>query len=188
MRREPAEYNWRRLQFDETVLSEIPGYPRRSSPRGNQQVQYVVVHHMAMIGKGDGKANDACVVAWRRRQASAHYGVDGVYVRQFVWDRDSAWAVGNLTANRRSISIEHANSTRGPTWMVSLRTWRRGARLAGTLCWVYGLGVPEAGVTIRRHRDACGGCTECPGPYLGKVIWLAYVRRARKVYQRLVAG
>lgn len=184
-RRNPDEYNWDQLEFDETILADIPGYPRRQTPRGNEKLSFIAVHHMAMVGRGDGKANDALVITWRSRQASAHYGVDGVYIRQFVWDNMSAWAVGNLTQNKRSISIEHANSTRGPQWMVGWRTWRRGARLVGTLHHVYQLGRPVKDVTVRRHRDCCAGCTACPGPYLGGIIWGAYVRRAQKVYDKL---
>lgn len=183
-RRTPEEYNWNELEFDETVLSEIDGYPRRWSSREGSRIGFVVVHHMAMIGKGAGAANDACVRAWRTRKASAHYGVDGKNVRQFVWDSDMAWAVGNLSANRRSISIEHANSSASPEWRVSETTWKNGARLVGYLCWKYAIGRPKAGTTLRRHKDFAD--TACPGPFLGGSNWDEYEREAQKVYDALV--
>jgi LysM repeat protein len=185
-RRTPAEYDWRELEFDETILEDIPGYPRRHSSRNGMKIQFVVIHHMAMVGKGDGKANDACVRAWRTREASANYGVDGKHVRQFVWDSNGAWHSGNSTANRRSIGIEHANSTAGPKWLVGEATWLTGAKLVGFLCWKYDIGRPHAGTTVRRHRDFMS--TACPGPFLGGTNYDEYVAEAARHYDRLVGA
>lgn len=185
-RRAPEDYNWRELEFDETILADIPGYPRRHTSRNGMRIQFVVIHHMAMRGNGSGSANDACVRTWRSRQASANYGVDGKHVRQFVWDSDASWNAGNLTANKRSIGIEHANSTAGPKWLVSEATWRTGAKLVGFLCWKYDIGRPKAGTTVRRHRDFMG--TACPGPFLGGTNYDEYVAEAARVYDKLTRG
>lgn len=179
MRRTPAEYDWDKLQFDETILT------KHFTEGDHRIIKFVAVHHMAMVGTGNGAALDAVYRTWQVRPASAHYGIDGIYVRQFVWDRDIAWAVGNWTNNVKSISIEHANSTGKPGWMVAWRTWRRGARLVAHLHKTYDLGRPERDVTVRRHRDCCSRCTECPGPYLGGVIWKWYCKRAGRVYDKI---
>lgn len=179
-RRQPEDYRWNFLLFDETILRKH--FTEREPGR---MIDFIVIHHMAMVGQGDGKANDVVYRAWQTRPASAHYGIDGEYVRQFVWDKDIAWACGNWRANERSISIEHANETGKPRWTVSDETWHHGARLVAHLCKVYKLGRPTANRTVKRHRDTCNGCTECPGPYLGDKIFSQYVARAAAVYDRL---
>lgn len=180
-RRTPAQYDWAKVEFDETILADIDGYPRRQMSRDGQKIQFIVIHHMGMVGDGDGDANDACIRTWRERPASAHYGVDGKNIRQFVWDSMAAWGAGDLTANKRSISIEHANSTGKPSWKISDDTLKTGARLVAHLCHVYKLGRPEWGKTMRPHRDFTS--TACPGPYLNGSD--AYEAEAQRVYDSL---
>ena len=180
-RRKPAEYNWSKLQFDQTILTKHFTAPRR------KKIAFVVVHHMTIVGKGDGKANDACYQVWQSRPASAHYGVDGKFVRQFVWDGNAAWSTGNSTGNHAGISIEHANSASGPTWTISDETWKTGAKLAAHLHYVYKLGRPTSkkggrSGTLRKHSSFTS--TACPGPYMDK-IWDRYVEEAQRVYDLL---
>lgn len=184
-RREPTQYDWTKVRFDETILADIDGYPRRQRSRDGHAIEFLVIHHMAMVGRGDGSANDACIRTWRQREASAHYGVDGPHVRQFVWDSMAAWGAGNLAANVRSISIEHANSTGSPSWKVSDDTLKTGARLAAYLCHVYKLGRPEWGTTLRRHGEFTQ--TACPGPYLGSAAADEYEAEAQRIYDLLAA-
>src|SRR5699024_2613972 len=107
-RRSPSQYNWAKLRYDETILD------KHYTPQSSKNVRFIVVHHMTIIGSGSGAALDACYNVWQNRRASAHYGVDGNLVRQYVWDKDFAWATGSTIGNRDCISIEHANSTSGP--------------------------------------------------------------------------
>lgn len=179
-RRTIEQYNWPTLEFDETLLRV------HFTSQSSKIVKAIVVHHMAMVGTGDGKALDAIYRTWQVRPASAHYGVDGKYVRQYVWDRDRAWATGNRTANATTISIEHANSTGKPTWKVSDQTMKTGARLVAQLHWVYRLGRPIAGKTLHKHKDYVG--TECPGPYLGGTHWDEYVKLAQADYDLISAN
>lgn len=191
-RRKPSEYNWATVEVDETFL---PSEPRRIHHPRRQPIEFVVVHHMAMVGKGDGSANDACMRTWRTREASAHYGVDGIYVRQFVSDGDEAWATANSQGNQAGISIEHANSNTAPLWKVSSDTWHTGAKLAAALHVLYKLGRPVDGVT-RNHAVVSGSLfkhsdfysTACCGPYLGGKIWAAYVQEAQRQYDLMVKG
>src|SRR5690606_19133637 len=137
-RRSPSQYNLRKLRVDETILKKHFTAPRRG------KIKFVVVHHMTIIGTGDGRANDACYRVWQSRQASAHYGVDGKYIRQFVWDGNAAWSTANTTGNHNGISIEHANLTAGPSWKISETTWKTGAMLAAYIHLAYGLGRPTS--------------------------------------------
>lgn len=175
-RRSRSEYNWSKLQFDETILRKHITSPRRG------KIKFVVAHHMTIIGKGTGSANDACYNVWQSRPASAHYGVDGTHVRQFVWDSNAAWSTANTTGNHSGISIEHANSTAGPSWRIAEDTWKTGAKLAGHLHKAYGLGRPVSGKTLRKHREFFA--TACPGPYMDS-IWGQYVREAQRAYDEI---
>ncbi len=181
-RRTPAEYNWSKVEFDEQIL---PAKPARSSLR-TETIQFVVVHHMTIVGKGTGSALDACRKVWATREASAHYGVDGKYVAQFVWDNRAAWATANRHGNHAGISIEHANSTAGPAWEVSEDTWRTGAKLVAHLHVAYKLGRPNPGKTLFQHSSF--HATACAGPYLGKTIWGQYVLEAQRIYDEIVGA
>lgn len=176
VRRTPSEYDWSKQEFDERILTKHITSPRRS------KVAFIVAHHMTVLGDGKGKANDACYSIWQTREASAHYGVDGSHVMQFVWDNNAAWATANTTGNHAGISIEHANSTIGPKWEISETTWKTGAKLAAYLHVTHKLGRPVAGTTLRRHSDFFA--TSCPGPFMAS-IWNKYVKEAQRVYDSI---
>ena len=54
--------------------------------RGGAEIEFVTLHHMAMIGD-----IDDCVRVWQDRPASAHYTVSTTgEIGQAVWDRDTA--------------------------------------------------------------------------------------------------
>lgn len=187
-RRNPSQYNWDALEFDETILPADP--PRYNSPR-QAGIEFVVLHHMTVLGNGDGGALDTCVNIWRTREASAQYGVDGGQVRQFVWDNDAAWATANWDGNHRGVSIEHANSAVGDAsgWPVAESTWRTGARLTAYLHKTYGLGRPwtKGGMagTVRVHQ--CFFATGCPGPFMMANLD-NYVAEAARVYDAITGG
>lgn len=176
-RRTPEQYDWNQLLFDETWLT------KHYTPQSSKRLRAVVVHHMASVGNGHGSALDGAYRTWQTRPASAHYGVESNLVRQYVRDKDRAWSVGNRKANSETISIEHANSTGGPSWKVSDTTWRTGAKLAAYLHVRYGLGRPVKNVTLKRHKDFGG--TICPGPYMDS-IFDQYVGEAQRVYDAIV--
>lgn len=183
-RRSPDQYNWEALEFDELILGKHITSPRQ------QKIAFVVVHHMTIVGTGTGSANDACYNVWQTRQASAHYGVDGPDVTQFVWDADAAWATGSYVGNHAGLSIEHANSQGAPGWQVSEVTWRNGARLAAHIHKLYGLGRPTSNGdgswgTLRAHHSFFG--TACPGPYL-LGIWNSYLEEVQRVYDIITRG
>lgn len=186
-RRSPAQYSFSRLEFDETLLT------KHFSPLAGRDIDCVVVHHMTITGL-DGATNalTACYKVWQDRQASAHYGVQGQQIRQYVWDKDYAWATGSTQGNLHGISIEHTNTTREPNWLVSTLTWKTGAKLAAAIHVKYKLGRPVKDKTIRKHSSFTS--TACPGPYLGRATkagdgpWDLYVKEAQRQYDLMVGA
>lgn len=178
-RRQPHEYDFVKCLFDETIL---PVSPRRITSPRRQKVSFIVLHHMAMVGHGE-DALTACSNAWLKRAASAHYGVADGFIRQYVWDRDEAWATANSLGNQAGISIEHANSTGGPTWQVSPDTLLAGAKLVAALHHFHNLGRPVWGKTLFQHSNFYN--TACAGPYLGHDVLPQYVAQAQHQYDIL---
>ncbi len=175
-RRTPSQYNWDKLEFDETILT------KHFTPKKSRKIKFVVIHHMTIVGKGTGSANDACYRTWQSRKASAHYGIDGKHVRQFVWDRNVAWATGHILGNANGISIEHANRLAAPTWSVSEDTLAQSVRLTAQIHKTHGLGRPTDGKTLKQHRSF--KATACPGPYIVG-HWDGYVAKVRREYDRI---
>ncbi len=155
-----------------------------------RKIAFVIWHHMTIVGNLRGRANDDCKRVWGSRPASAHYGVDGDDVAQFVRDEDAAWSTGNSVGNHAGLSIENANSSRGPKWLVDQRTWMNAAMLTALLHVKHGLGRPTSNPsgrtgTLRQHRWWTS--TACPGPYLVS-IWHVIVAQAQKFYDELEHG
>lgn len=180
-RRSPAEYDFAALKFDDRLIS------KNFNVTSGRTIKAIVAHHMVIRDQDPDEpdALDAMARVWQGTETSAHYGVDGRFVGQFVNDKDIAWAVGNWAGNQETISIEHTNSTldepgSANDYHVSDETWRTGARLAGNLHKVYGLGRPVMNVTLRQHNTYSS--TMCPGPYLGGIIWPLYCAEAQRVY------
>lgn len=128
-----------------------------TSGRGGARLRYIVLHHNAGINM----STRDCYNAWQKREASAHYQVekDGT-IGQLVHDSDTAWHAGNLTANRESIGIEHANISGAPAWDISEATIDAGAHLTAALCRAYGLGLPVWGKNVFPHSNFSS--TACP--------------------------
>src|SRR3990167_4207093 len=90
------------------------------------------------------------------RIASAHYGIGGSVIHQYVKEDDTAYHSGNLTVNRESVGIEHEG---GPDLPISETTIQTSIKLVADICKRYGI-VPS-GDTIKRHSDFKS--TACPG-------------------------
>lgn len=153
-----------------------------NSGRGGKKVQYITRHHMA--------ANwnlAQCVNMWNTSQTSAHYTINGTGgVGQAVYDGNTAWSNGNYASNQVSISIEHANSSLGPSWSISDATIRAGARWAAALCLYYKLGRPVFGKNIRDHKEF--NSTACPMHLAnGGKYHAAWMSEAQSFYDLLAA-
>lgn len=96
-------------------------------------------------------------------QVSAHYGVDGRVVHQYVHEKDYAFANGDTYANRHGISIEHAGGYLrlgrrvSPTW----RTHETSAHLVAEIADRWKLGRLVVGKNVYPHKHF--KATECPG-------------------------
>lgn len=140
----------------------------------------VTIHHNA------GRLSHQGVLdVWKVRPASAHFDVDGNgAVAQYVEANEFAWATGSRTGNSESISIEMCNQTLAPDWLVSEKTWREAARLAGFLFATEIEGKPRPSST-NFHMHSYWNSTVCAGPAIKQVFPLM-LAEAQKSYDSFV--
>lgn len=122
----------------------------------------VTLHH-----NGGRLSHQGVLNVWKSRPASAHFDVDAAgAVAQYVKVNEYAWAVGNTSGNQTSISVEMANATVSPSWVVSDTTWKSAARLAG---WLFAkvIGVRPSSSNFFYHHH--WSSTACAGPYMDKI-------------------
>lgn len=103
---------------------------------------------------------------WKTREASAQFQVDGQgALGQYVRVNEYAWATGTTQGNKESISIELANATLAPDWLVAEVTMMEGARLAG---WLFAkvIGVRPTRENLHVHHD--WKQTLCAGPCIDR--------------------
>lgn len=185
VRRNPDQYNWSEMEFNEELL-----LPRNFTAPRKGTIQFFVIHHMIVLNRdsAENEANRACYDIWinQGREASANYGVDGDFIDQFVYDGNAAWGNGNYWANHNSIVVEHANKTldlpgTDNDYVVDERTFYNGAKLVAYGHHKYGL-VPTKNVTIRQHREFYA--TACPGPYMIR-HWDRYCQLVHDLYHEI---
>lgn len=167
--RTPETYNWDKLEFKNMLL---PSNLYTKGRAGNR-IEYFTIHHMIILDRET--KNESPLVACRNvwvngREASAHYGVSGDYVAQYVWDNDTAWSNGDRESNRRTIAVEHANKTLDlpgteNDYLIDEKTFFTGARLIAHGHHLHNL-KPKRNVTVRRHGEFSS--TACPGPYMNR--------------------
>lgn len=123
----------------------------------------VTIHH-----NGGNLTLGGVLQTWVNRPASAHFDCDSNgNVGQYVEVHDYAWAVGNTSGNESSISIEMADATFAPDWIVAEATWKAAARLCGWLhANVIGFRPTDQSVFPHQHWSS----TDCPGPYVLKIF------------------
>lgn len=130
--------------------------------KGRVSIQKIFVHHMAgnLTVKQCGSVFDS-------RQASAHYGINGTDIGQYVDESDTAWHCGNWYWNQRSIGIELANDG-GANWHVSNSTVQTAIKLIADICRRNGIEelryTGDMSGNLCMHKWVCS--TSCPGPYL----------------------
>lgn len=131
------------------------------------QVEALVIHYTD--GKGNARENAEYFSRDEGQQGSAHYFVDDEGIYASVPEDDTAWAVGNLQANARTISIEVCSN--GEDFTTAEMTHLQ--RLVCALMDYYGFSDDK----VIRHYDAfdyfsprvSGGWIDprkcCPAPY-----------------------
>lgn len=179
VQRTPPQYDWDKALFNDRRLTKHFTSPRRS------KITHVTLHHMTIVVPGSGSNStsslEGCYKTWQTREASANYGVSGNQVWQYVSDNDAAWSDADSASNHSTLSIEHTNSTPGPSWQISDETMKTGARLVAHLHKLYALGRPSR-KTVRMHRDYYA--TSCPGPYMVAHLSV-YIAEAARVYDEI---
>ena len=140
------------LDSDWEAANNTTGY--RGTPQG------FCIHHSA------GMTLDM-VPTFLANQTSAHYGIKGHQVRQFVSDAQGAWATGNTWANTWLLHIECANSAGEPDWPVAEETVDTLVEFLAGKCREHGIGGLAVGGNLFGHRDFYN--TFCPGVLYGRL-------------------
>lgn len=125
----------------------------------------IVIHHAASTSLD----SVGQVFSQYGRGASAHYGVGGSQIHQYVREEDTAWHCGDWPGNCCTIGIEVVNSTGAPTWQVSDESFATLVKLVADIAKRNNLGKIKFGPndtypTLSAHRD--WSPTYCPGDYL----------------------
>lgn len=131
------------------------------------KIRGIVIHHAASTSLD----SIGQVFSQPGRGGSAHYGVGGKQVHQYVREEDTAWHCSNWAGNSATIGIETTNSTGAPDWKVSDETFDTLCKLVAEIAKRNGLGKlwinPDADFpALSGHKDWQGAATVCPGPYL----------------------
>jgi N-acetyl-anhydromuramyl-L-alanine amidase AmpD len=123
--------------------------PYFTAGRQGAKIDSIVVHWMVTTLAGA----DAEFTHGSRR-VSAHYGIEGATVHQYVHDADTAWHAGDWTENTRSIGIEHSAAPGRDATPATIST---SVALMATLCRQYGIDPGR----IFPHSKFYA--TQCPG-------------------------
>lgn len=135
--------------------------------REGNKIQGIVVHHAASTSL------DSIGAAFARagRNGSAHYGVRGNQIHQYVDEANTTWHCSNWWGNVRTVGIETTNSTGAPNWEIASDTFETLVKLVADIAKRNNLGRlwinPKADMpTLSGHKDWYGAATVCPGPSL----------------------
>ena len=139
-----------------TILDGIPFLPAVHFTKGREaKIDTLVLHWIA----GTLASADATFTGGRR-EASAHFGIEGTTVHQYVKDTDTAWHAGDRAVNHRSIGIEHSAqpaTKTSPARPASPSTIATSVALCVALCRKYGISPDR----IFPHKKFTA--TACPG-------------------------
>ena len=156
------------------VTKKWPAATSNYTKGRSQKLRGIVIHHAAStslnsIGQTFSNPN---------RHGSAHYGVGGKEVHQYVDEANTAWHCSNWNGNCRTIGIEMTNSAGAPNWPVSDETMATTIKLMADIAKRNGFGKltyqPNGdGTGVTGHKDWKGAATACPGPYVyPKLAWM----------------
>lgn len=135
--------------------------------RGGYNVNGIVIHHAVCLNIGSMDA----VFQRYGYGGSAHYGVWGNTIHQYVDENDTAWHCSNYWGNQNTIGIECVNSALGGDYPVADDTLETLCQLVADIARRYNLGTlyinpSEDCPKVSGHRDWYGASTACPGDYL----------------------
>lgn len=130
--------------------------------RSGYKIKGIVIHHAASTSLN----SIGTVFSQASRGASAHYGVGGKEIHQYVSEANTAWHCGNWYGNHATVGIETTNSTGAPDWKVSDQTLDTLIKLVADIAKRNNLGKlwldPKADYpTLSGHKDWYGSATAC---------------------------
>lgn len=165
------------MNYDTLDADVVKILPVHYTPgRGGRNIEFIGIHYNA-----GNLTVEGCYNVWLNREASAHYQIESSgRTGQLVWDGDTAWALGDFTANQKAINIEHANKSDGT---ITEECLDAGAHLVAALCKHFGLGRPQWDVNVFPHKHF--KATACPGQIYGSQKD-AYIQRAQYWYDQMV--
>jgi len=146
------------------VTTVVPAHTNNFTPNrsaNGSPISEICIHHAA------GNITVATLGAlWQNpnRAGSSHYGVNGTQIGQYVKESDIAWTNGHWESNKRSVTIETANSSSAPDWLVSDETLNTLIALVADIARRNNLGKLVVGENLTYH--SMYSATLCPGPYL----------------------
>lgn len=138
--------------------------------RGGKKPEYIVVHYTASQASA---YNNCLYFSGGNRHASAHFFLDGSgTIYQSVAEGDTAWAVGNLDFNQRSISIEVVSDGRDfssaeiaeLTYLVQHLMQKYGIPASHVIRHYDVVDHVRQGRTLAPHKH-------CPAPYVNNAKW-----------------
>lgn len=148
------------------VTKKWPAYSGNfTSGRQGSDIWGIVIHHAASTSL----ESVGQVFSTPGRMGSAHYGVKGTNIHQYVLEEDGAWHAGDYWANMGTIGIETVNSTGAPNWRVDDATFNTLVKLVADIAKRNNLGKlkfdPDGYCpNLSAHRNWAP--TQCPGDYL----------------------
>ena len=147
-----------------TLVTSTDITGNKSKGRGSKKIDKIFLHHMA-----GNLTVKQCGNVFKSRAASAHYGINGKNIGQYVDEADTAWHCGNFSYNQRSIGIELANDQGASgKWHVSDKTIETAIKLIADICKRNG--ISKLNYTGDLSGNLCMHCwvaaTACPGTYL----------------------
>ena len=146
------------------VTTVVPAHTNNFTPNrsaNDSPISEICIHHAAC------NITVATLGAlWQNpnRAGSSHYGVNGTQISQYVKESDIAWTNGHWESNKRSVTIETANSSGSPDWLVSDETLNSLIALVADIARRNNLGKLVVGENLTYH--SMYSATLCPGPYL----------------------
>lgn len=129
-----------------------------------QKIEKIILHHMA-----GNLSVKQCGNVFQYAEASAHYGVNGKEIGQYVPEDYSAWSAASYYYDQRSVAIELANDGGASTnWHVSDQTLATAIKLIVDICKRNG--IKKLNYTGDLSGNLIMHCwtasTACPGGYM----------------------
>lgn len=169
------------IAYDKSVMNFIDELDRTGHVSNRSyRKKSVTLHH-----NGGRLSHQGVLNVWKVRPASAHFNIDGKGTcAQYVRVNEYAWATGSTRGNQESISIEMANASTAPEWLVADVTWKAAARLAG---WLFAkvIGERPSKNNLFYHHE--WSSTACAGPWMDKK-YSQVLAEAQKAYDSFKGG